>query len=401
MHNSHSLSRRDFVAATTLGAVGLLRATAGFAHGPSSRADERLLYVGTYTEAGRRDGIQLLRMDSRTGALRRVATVDAGENPSFLAIHPTGRTLFAVNEVTEMSGRATGSLRSFAIDADSGGLTPINEQPSEGAAPCYVSTDRTGRVAMVANYVSGTVAMLSVDEDGVLTNASQVVQHMGTGKIAARQEHAHAHCIIPHPSNRFALAADLGIDRVLVYRLDVEAGTLQHVEENDAVMAPGTGPRHLAFHPTLPLVYMAGELNSSVSVLRCDPDTAALSVVQTLAMRPAGFTGENFPADIHVAPDGRTLYVSNRGHNSIVVFSIAAGTGTLTFQQVVSTRGDWPRNFSLDPTGRWLLVANQRSGSVVVFARDVGSGRLTPTSQRIDLPSPVCLRFQAQAGTTT
>ena len=146
---------------------------------------------------------------------------------------------------------------------------------------------------------------------------------------------------------------------------------------------------------------MAGELNSSVSVLRCDPDTAALSVVQTLAMRPAGFTGENFPADIHVAPDGRTLYVSNRGHNSIVVFSIAAGTGTLTFQQVVSTRGDWPRNFSLDPTGRWLLVANQRSGSVVVFARDVGSGRLTPTSQRIDLPSPVCLRFQAQAGTTT
>lgn len=401
MHNSHSLSRRDFVAATTLGAVGLLRATAGLAQGLSSRADEPLLYVGTYTEAGRRDGIHLLRMDSRTGALRRVAAVDAGQNPSFLAIHPTGETLFAVNEVTEMSGRATGSLRSFAIDADSGELTPINEQPSEGAAPCYVSTDRTGRVVMVANYVSGTVAMLSVDEDGVLSNASQIVQHMGTGKIAARQEHAHAHCIIPHPSNRFALAADLGIDRVLVYRLDVDAGTLQHVEENDAIMVPGTGPRHLAFHPTLPLVYVAGELNSSVSVLRCDPNTAKLAVVQTLAMLPAGFTGENFPADIHVAPNGRALYVSNRGHNSVAVFSIAARTGTLTLEQVVSTRGDWPRNFSLDPTGRWLLVANQRSGSVVVFARDVESGRLTPTSQRIDLPSPVCVRFQAHAGVTT
>src|SRR2546430_7439882 len=191
-----------------------------------------------------------------------------------------------------MVGKATGSLRSFAIDADSGALTPINEQASEGAAPCYVSTDRIGKVAMVANYVSGTVAMFGVDEDGVLTNASQVVQHVGTGKIAARQEHAHAHCIIPHPSNRFALAADLGIDRALVYRLDVEGGALQHVEASDAVMLSGTGPRHLAFHPSLPLVYVAGELNSSVSVLPYDPETAGLSVVQTLAMRLAGFAGE-------------------------------------------------------------------------------------------------------------
>jgi 6-phosphogluconolactonase len=173
------------------------------------------------------------------------------------------------------------------------------------------------------------------------------------------------------------------------------------VEASDAVMAPGTGPRHLAFHPTLPLVYVTGELNSSVSVLRCDPDTAALSVMQTLPTLPAGVTGENYPADIHVAPDGRALYVSNRGQNSIAVFSVAAGTGMLTPLQSVSTEGNWPRNFTLDPTGRWLLVANQRSGSVVVFARDVESGRLTPTPQRIDVPSPACLRFQAQVGATT
>jgi 6-phosphogluconolactonase len=254
---------------------------------------------------------------------------------------------------------------------------------------------------MVANYVGGTVALLGVGEAGGLTNASHVVQHVGTGKIAARQERAHAHCMIPHPSNRFALAADLGIDRVLVYRLDVEGGSLKHVEASDAVMAPGTGPRHLAFHPTFPLVYVAGELNSSVSVLRCDPDTAALSVVQTLATIPAGFTGENYPADIHVAADGRALYVSNRGHDSIAVFSVAAGTGRLALEQTVSTGGNWPRNFTLDPTGRWLLVANQRSGSVVVFGRDAESGRLTSTSQRLDLPSPVCLRFQSQAGATT
>jgi 6-phosphogluconolactonase len=394
MHDKHVISRRDFVATTALGAFGLWRGRLGF-------ADEPLLYVGTYTEGGRRDGIHLVRMNSQTGALRRVATVDAGSNPSFLAIHPNGRSLFAVNEVNEMGGKATGSIRSFTIDADDGGLTQIDEKPSEGAAPCYVSADRTGKVLLVANYVSGTVAMLAVDDDGFLNNASQVVQHAGTGKNPTRQDHAHAHCIIPHPSNRFALAADLGIDRVLVYRLDVDGGTLKHVDQSDAVMTPGTGPRHLAFHPTLPIVYVAGELNSSVSALRCDPNTAALSVMQTLAMLPAGFTGENFPADIHVAPNGRALYVSNRGHNSVAVFSIAARTGALTLEQVISSGGDWPRNFSIDPTGRWLLVANQRSGSVVVFGRDVESGRLTRTSQRIDVPTPACLRFQSHTGVPT
>jgi 6-phosphogluconolactonase len=394
VQNDTTLSRRDFIATTALGAMGVWR-------GMLENADSSLLYVGTYTEGGRRDGIHLVRMDSATGALRRVAAVDAGQNPSFLAIHPNGRTLFAVNEVNEMAGKATGSLRSFAIDAASGGLTPINEQASEGGAPCYVSTDRTGRVAMVANYVGGSVALLAVSENGALTNASQVVQHMGTGKIAARQERAHAHCIIPHPSNRFALVADLGVDRVLVYWLDVPARSLMHVAESDAEMAPGTGPRHLAFHPTLPLVYVSGELNSTVSVLRCAPDTGALSALQTLGTLPAGFTGENYPADIHVAPDGGALYLSNRGHNSIAVFSIAAGTGMLTIQQTISTGGDWPRNFTLDPTGRWLLVANQRSGSVVVFGRDTESGRLTSTAQRLEVPSPVCLRFQAQAGGTT
>lgn len=393
MNKDDILSRRAFIAATAVGVMALRRGMPPF-------ADTPLLYVGTYTESGRRDGIYLLRMDPSTGALRQVGAVDAGPNPSFLAIHPNGRTLFTVNEVSEIAGKATGALRSFAIDAETGGLTAINEQASEGAAPCYVATDRTGRVAMVANYVGGTVALLGVGENGALSKASQVVQHMGKGKIAARQERAHAHCIIPHPSNRFALAADLGVDRVLVYRLDASGRSLTHVEESDAAMAPGTGPRHLAFHPSLPIVYVAGELSSTVSALRCDPDRGTLATMQTLSSLPVFYRGENYPADIHVAPDGLTLYVSNRGHNSIAVFSVAR-TGLLTLQQTVSTEGDWPRNFTLDRTGRWLLVANQRSGSVVVFGRDAESGRLTPTSQRIELPSPVCLRFQAQAGETT
>ena len=381
------LSRRDFVAATALGMLGLRNAK-GF----MPLVDSPLLYVGTYTEGGRRDGIHLLRMDSTTGALRHLTAVDAGPNPSFLTVHPNGRTLLAVNEVNDSGGKATGTLRSFAIDATSGALTPINAQASEGAAPCYVSTDRTGRVAMVANYVGGTVALLRIRDDGALTNASQVVQHVGTGKNPARQEHAHAHCIMPHPNNELALAADLGVDRVLVYRLDVGAGTLTHIEASDAVMTPGTGPRHLAFHPTLPLVYVAGELSSTISLLRCDPASGALSVLQTLSTLPAGYTGENYPADVHVAPDGRAVYLSNRGQNAIAVFSLS-DTGMLTLMQSVPTGGDWPRNFTLDPTGRWLLVANQRSGSILVFARNQDDGRLTPTPQRIDLPSPVCLRF--------
>ncbi|MDQ6634524.1 MAG: lactonase family protein [Gemmatimonadota bacterium] len=392
--NPPPLSRRDFIGVTALGAVGLWSGTRRVAESP-------LLYVGTYTEGGRRDGIHLLRMDSGTGALRRVATVDAGPNPSFLAIDTDGQTLFAVNEVNELGGKPTGSLRSFAIDSDSGKLTLVNERESGGAAPCYVSTDHKGRVAMVANYVSGTVALVGIAEGGALTNAYQVVQHVGKGKNPARQEQAHAHCIIPHPSNRFALAADLGIDRVLVYRLDIDRGSLTHLTLNDAVMPPGTGPRHLAFHPTLPVVYVSGELNSTVSALRCDPITGALSPMQALPTLPASFTGENYPADIHVAPDGRALYVSNRGQNSIAVFGIVPATGMLRFQQTMPTGGDWPRNFTIDPTGRWLLVANQRSGTVVVFRRDAESGRLTATSHRIEVPSPVCLRFQSQAGTTT
>ena len=388
------LSRRDFVATTTLGAISLFHVGAQPFPPLGARAAEPLLYVGTYTAAGRRDGIFLLRMNSATGSLRKVGAVDAGTNPSFLALHPGGRTLYAVNETSKMMGKATGSLRAFAIDPESGGLTAINEQASEGTDPCYVATDRTGRLALVANYSSGTLAVLPVKDNGALDVATQVVQHVGSGPVTARQAGPHAHCIMPHLSNRFVLAADLGVDRVLVYRLDVERGALAHVEQSDAVMPPGTGPRHLAFHPSLPVVFVAGELNSTVTVLRCDQETGALTAMQTLSTLPAGWSGENFPADIHVAPSGRTLYLSNRGHNSIAMFSIAAGTGMLALQQVMSTGGDWPRNFSLDPTGRWLLVANQRSGSVVVFARDAESGRLTPTSQRLELPSPVCLHFQ-------
>ena len=357
--------------------------------------DGELLYVGTYTEGGRRDGIHLVRMDPRSGKLRRVGSVDAGANPSFLAIHPNGRVLYAVNEVEKHNGRATGAVSAFAIANDTGALTRLGEQPSEGGSPCFVSVDRTGLVVLVANYAGGSVALLPIKVDGGLAPATQVVQHTGSGPNAARQEAPHAHCIVADPSNRFALAADLGADRVFVYRLDLDGKSLRRIEGGDAVMRSGAGPRHIAFHPTLPLVFVANELDSTVATLRFDAERGALSPLGIHSTVPAGWSGTNYPADIHIAPSGRTLYVSNRGHNSLAVFSVADATGALALDQVISTEGDWPRNFSLDPTGRWLLVANQRSDYVVVFRRDQKSGRLTPTHQRISLPSPVCLRFRA------
>ncbi len=381
MSDPRDPSRRDFLAASALGLIGLARA--------SAQRDGDLLYVGTYTEGTRSEGIYLVRMDRRSGALRRVGSVDAGPNPSFLAIHLNrgGRVLYAVNELEN------GAVSAFAIDRATGALTRLNEQPSEGGGPCFVSVDRSGRVALVANYAGGSVALLPIQANGALAPAAQVVQHTGTGPNAQRQEAPHAHCILPDPANRFVLAADLGADRVFVYRLDLDGTSLLRVAGGDAVMRPGAGPRHLAFHPRLPLVFVANELDSTVATLRFDAERGVLSLEGAVLTVPGARTGTNYPADIHVAANGRTLYVSNRGHNSIAVFSVTDSTGALALEQVISTAGDWPRNFSLDPTERWLLVANQRSNSVVAFGRDPASGTLTPTPQRLALPSPVCLQF--------
>ena len=395
MTNPDAPSRRDFLAAAAVGLVACARSSQSLGRREDSRLDDALLYVGTYTEGTRSDGIYLLRMDRRSGELRQVGSVDAGPNPSFLTIHPNGRVLYAVNEVETHTGRPTGVVSAFAIASATGALTRLNEQPSEGGAPCFVSVDRSGRVVLVANYAGGSVALLPIQADGALAPATKVVQHTGAGPNAERQGSAHAHCIIADPSNQFALAADLGADRVFVYRLDPDGKSLRHIEGGDAATRPGAGPRHIAYHPTLPLVFVANELDSTVATLRFDAERGALSQLDSRSTIPPGWTAANYPADIHVAPSGRTLYVSNRGHNSLAVFSVAESTGALTLDQVVSTEGDWPRNFSLDPTGHWLLVANQRSDSVVVFARDAKTGRLTPTRQRISLPSPVCLRFHA------
>ena len=362
--------------------------------------DDELLYVGTYADDGRSNEIHLVRMDRRSGQLRPAGSVAAGANPSFLATHPNGRVLYAVNEVERYNGKASGAVSAFTIDAITGALTRMNQEASEGGAPCFVSVDRTGRVALVANYVGGSVAILPIQPSGALAPATSVVRHEGRGTIPDRQGEPHAHSIVVDPSNRFALAADLGADRIFIYRLDLDGSSLRHVDGGDAVMRAGSGPRHLAFHPTLPLVFVTCELDSTVVSLRFDNARGTLSPVATQSTVPAGWTGKNYPADIHIAPSGRTLYLSNRGHNSIAMFSVAPSTGALSLEQTIATEGDWPRNFTLDPTGRWLLVANQRSSSIVVLGREEQTGRLAPTGHRIDIPSPVCVRFRSHSVTT-
>ncbi|HXL11292.1 MAG TPA: lactonase family protein, partial [Gemmatimonadales bacterium] len=251
MTDARDLSRRDFLAAAAISLIGL-------ASGSESPPDGDLLHVGTYTEGTRSEGLYLLRMDRRSGKLQRIGSVDAGPNPSFLAIHPHRRVLYAVNELEK------GAVSAFTIAKDTGALTRLNEQPSEGGAPCYVSLDRSGRVVLVANYGAGSIALLPVGANGALDPAAQVVQHAGTGPNAERQAAPHAHCILADPSNRFVLAADLGADRVFVYGLGLDGKSLRHVEGGggDAVMRPGAGPRHIAFHSTLPLVFVANELDS-------------------------------------------------------------------------------------------------------------------------------------------
>ena len=388
-------SRRDFIA---MSALGLLGATSR-ARGNVPVRDSQLLYVGTYTDDNRTDGIYLVRMNVSTGALHLETAVNAGPNPSFIAIHPNGGTLYAVNEVEKRGEKASGGVSAFSIASDTAALTRISDQASEGGAPCYASVDRRGRALLVANYSGGSVALLPIQPGGALSPAANVAQHRGNGPNAERQEAAHAHCIVCDPSNGYVLAADLGIDKVVVYRLNAERA-LEHVETGDAQLEPGSGPRHIAFHPTLPLVYVATELNSTVARLRFDAEHGVLTPIDARTTLPSGWKGTSYAADIHVAPSGRTLYVSNRGHNSVAVFSIDKA-GALTLEQTMPTGGDWPRNFSIDPTGRWLLVANQRSSDIVVFARDRDSGRLTATRQRIAIPSPVCVRFRAHVGVTT
>jgi 6-phosphogluconolactonase len=368
------------------------------ANAMDSHNNKYLLFVGTYTGKDSK-GIYAYRFDAAASAFTPLGVAAETTNPSFLAIDPSRRFLYAVNEVSNYKGASSGAVSSFEINHQTGKLKFMNQVPSRGADPCYISFDKTGKFTLVANYTGGSVAVFRVQKDaqhdGQLGESSAFIQNAGSSVDKQRQAGPHAHWIETAPDNRFAIAADLGLDKLLVYRFDAQTGALTPNNPSYAALDPGSGPRHLAFHPNGNFAYALNELQSTITAFTYSQTSGKLQKLITVSNLPKTFSGINTAGEIKVHPNGKFLFASNRGHDSIAIFSINAHTGNLSPVDFVPTQGKTPRNFEIDPTGKLLLVANQDSNNIVVFRIDPSSGKLTPTGQTLTVPAPVCLKFVA------
>jgi 6-phosphogluconolactonase len=350
-------------------------------------------FIGTYTSKTDSKGIYSFNFDSSSGRLTSVALAATTQDPSFLTVATDEKHLYAVNELSEFGGKKSGAVTSYSLDAKTGKLTQLNQVPSGGADPCYVSFDQTGKYLLVANYTGGSVSIFPVAPDGRIGPASAFVQHTGSGPNKERQEGPHAHYIAASADNRFVFVVDLGLDEVVIYHFDFTTGSLTPNDPPYAKLAPGAGPRHLAFHPNGKFAYVLSEVNSTVTALAHDSKSGSFSTLQTLPTVPKDFTAHNDTAEIVVHPSGKFLYASNRGHDSIVEYKIDPAQGTLTLAGDFSTEGKTPRNFALDPTGKFLLAANQESNDIVVFRIDPSTGALSATGQVAQVPAPVDIVF--------
>jgi 6-phosphogluconolactonase len=346
------------------------------------------VYVGTYTDGTSR-GIYRFTFDPATGATTEPVLAGEAKNPTFLALHPGGRFLYAVGEVSSFQGVKTGAVSAFAIDPKTGDLTLLNQLSSEGTGPCHLVVDKAGRNVLVANYGGGTVAVLPLEADGRLKPASSVRVHEGSGPDKGRQEKPHAHGIYLDAAERFAFSPDLGADRVFVYRFDAAKGTLE--PHGAAPLDPGSGPRHLAFHPNGKYLYVINELLSTVTAFSYDAEKGALAPIQTVSALPAGFSGKSWTAEVAVSPDGRFLYGSNRGDDSLAVFRVDAATGRLTAAGHAPVGGKTPRHFTIDPTGRFILAGHQGSGTIAVLRVDPKTGMPALVGSPVKVDKPVCL----------
>ncbi|WP_148599073.1 lactonase family protein [Aquisphaera giovannonii] len=386
---------RAFASAAAMAAAA--SAVAGEAPSTASRDEAKgtyWAYVGTYTEGkSPSQGIYLLELDPASGKVTEYGPVANVPNPSFLAIRPGGKELYAVSEVGRFNNKPGGGVTALAIHPITGKLTALNQESSVGEGPCHVAVDRTGKNVLVANYNNGVVACLPIDEAGRLRPASSSIQHEGSSVDRGRQGGPHAHSINVDPSNRFALAADLGLDKVLVYRLDAEKGTLTPNDPPSASVKPGSGPRHLAFHPNGRFVYVISEMGNTLTAFAYDGEKGELKEIEAVSTLPADFRGKSYTADVHVHPSGKFVYGSNRGHDSIAIFAIDQATGKLTPAGHVPTGGKTPRNFAIDPTGSCLLAENQGSDTIVVFRIDASTGGLTRVGEPIKVPMPVCIQM--------
>jgi 6-phosphogluconolactonase len=361
-------------------------------------ANETLAYVGTYT-GGKSQGIYLFRLDTQnpddSQNVRLVPLGLAAETPSpaFLEIDAKRRLVFAVSETNDFKGQPTGAVSAFSVDSATGKLKLLNQQASKGTGPCHLVLDRSGRHVFVANYGSGSVAVLPVAPDGRLGESSDVVQHEGKSVNPDRQEAPHAHCVTLDPANRFLFVCDLGLDTVMTYKFDAEGGELTPNEPAFATVAPGAGPRHMVFRPDGRFAYVINELNSTITAFAYDADAGALKELQTVSSLPEYFDSDNTCAEIGIHPNGKYLYASNRGHDSLVLFEVDRAKGTLTYVEEQSTGGKTPRHFGIQPSGEHLAIANQNSDTLLLCRIDGGNGRLKPSGVFAEAPSPSCIQF--------
>jgi 6-phosphogluconolactonase len=383
---------RRFVASLLI-IVAPLLLSVGRTSGDNSKATQYFAFIGTYTAKTDSKGIYSFRFDSSTGRLTATALAAPAQDPSFVTVASNYKYLYAVNELSEFDGKKSGAVTSYSLDPKSGKLNQLNQVPSGGADPCYVSFDQTGKYLLVANYTGGSVSVFPVASNGRIGAASAFVQHIGSGPNKERQEGPHAHHIATSADNRFVFVVDLGLDEVVVYRFDPAKGSLTPNDPSFAKLAPGAGPRHMALHPNGKFAYVLNEVNSTVTAFAYDSKNGSFSALQTLSTIPKDFTAHNDTAEIVVHPSGKFLYASNRGRDSIAEFTIDPAKGTLMLAGNFPTQGKTPRNFALDPTGKFLLAANQESNNIVVFRIDQSTGALSFTGQVAQVPAPVDIVF--------
>ena len=354
-------------------------------------ADEPLVFISAFA-SGEKAAIHAFQFDTKTGALKPLHRTTEIQNPFFLAMSPDRRFLYAI-DAKKFGGAEDEFVAAFAIEGRTGQLRRLNRQSSRGTASCYLDVDATGKTVTVANYSTGSVAALPVQKDGSLGEAISFVQHSGSSVDPERQKSPNAHSIVVSPDNRFALAADLGIDKILIYKLDPAAAKLTPNEAQPFVkMQPGSGPRHVTFHPNGRRVYVINELKNTVTFLDCAADGGTLTERQTISTLPADFTGKSYCADLKTTPDGRFLFGTNRGHDSIAAYRIA-DDGKLTLLAIHPSLGKGPQNLLITPDGQWLLCANMPGSSVAVFRIDSKTGGLTSAGEPIAMPMPSCIRW--------
>ena len=398
MQSKNKQTRREFIKIAAVGILGLTLAESVFGQTSSDKnSKEMLVYIGTYTSGkSKSEGIYIYKLNLDSGALKPFAITKNVVEPSYLKVEKDRKYLYAVNETETYEGKKSGAVSAFAINQKTGELTFLNKQSSLGGAPCYITTSENGKFVLVANYLGGNVSSFPVEADGKLGAAIDLKQNFGTGPNTARQEAAHAHSINLDAKNRFAMVCDLGVDKVFIYEFDKKSGKLTaNAAQNFYRTKPGAGPRHFAFHKNEKFAFVINELDSTISALGFDDKKGTLTEIQTVSTLPENYKNadKNTCADLHISPNGKFLYGSNRGHDSLAAFKIDEQTGKLEFVEHTLTGGKTPRNFTISPDGKFLLAANQNSDSVNVFRIDEKTGKLAATGFSAKIPSPVCLKF--------